>query len=76
MGRWYDTSLLVRGGTAPYRWKVTSGPLPKGIHLTPSGRIFGTPTAPFRAYVVFRVQDEAGLMATRRTLLVVNGRTS
>ena len=75
VGRWYDTSLLVRGGTAPYRWKVPSGPLPKGLHLAPSGRIFGIPTAPFRAYVVFRVQDEAGLMATRRTLLVVNGGT-
>lgn len=76
VGRWYDTSLLVRGGTAPYRWNVPSGPLPKGLHLTPSGRIFGTPSAPFRAYVTLRAQDEAGLMATRRTLLVVHGRTN
>ena len=76
VGHWYDTALLVRGGTAPYRWKVTSGPLPKGLHLTSSGHIFGTPSAPFRAYVALRVQDQAGLMATRRALLVVNGRTN
>lgn len=73
VGRWYDTSLLVRGGMQPYRWTVTSGPLPKGLHLTAAGRLYGVPTRPTDVRVAFRVQDADGLMAARSTTLVVSG---
>jgi len=42
----YTYSLLAAGGTAPYRWSISSGALPAGITLnTTTGIIAGTPTA-------------------------------
>jgi len=72
VGRWYDTSLLATGGAEPYRWIVTSGALPKGLHLTPAGRLYGVPTRALDMRVAFRVQDADGLLAARSATLVVS----
>jgi len=41
----YTYSLLATGGTAPYRWSISSGALPAGMTLnTATGVIAGTPT--------------------------------
>ena len=37
-------TLQAAGGVSPYTWAVTSGSLPAGLTLTPSGTIAGTPT--------------------------------
>jgi len=71
IGRWYDVPLVARGGTTPYTWTITSGPLPKGLHLTAAGRIWGVPRKPARLRLTFRVQDAGGLIAARATTLVV-----
>ena len=40
----YSTALAASGGTAPYKWSVSSGKLPKGLHLKKSnGVISGKP---------------------------------
>jgi hypothetical protein len=40
----YSTTLVATGGSPPYKWKVSSGHLPKGLHLKKStGVISGTP---------------------------------
>ncbi|HUY30788.1 MAG TPA: G1 family glutamic endopeptidase [Acidimicrobiales bacterium] len=45
VGVGFSTALAATGGTAPYRWSVTSGVLPAGLTLAPDGTIAGTPTA-------------------------------
>lgn len=71
VGRAYSARLVARGGTAPYRWTVTSGLLPKGLRLYADGRVSGTPTRPGQARLVLRAADAEGLTATRRAVLVV-----
>ncbi|MGI8689019.1 MAG: putative Ig domain-containing protein, partial [Thermomicrobiales bacterium] len=39
------TTLAAAGGTAPYTFTVTTGMLPTGLMLSPSGLLSGTPTA-------------------------------
>ena len=41
----YDQILTATGGTAPLTWTVSSGSLPAGLTLNPSGEITGTPTS-------------------------------
>jgi Putative Ig domain len=44
-GTTYSTSVVVVGGNPPYKWKVISGSLPKGIKLNKlTGVISGTPS--------------------------------
>jgi hypothetical protein len=46
VGAAYNTQLKVTGGTAPYKFSMTSGDLPAGVNLADStGDISGTPTA-------------------------------
>jgi aminopeptidase N len=45
LGSAYAETLLVKGGTAPYGWVVSSGDLPDGLELDPTtGIISGIPT--------------------------------
>jgi hypothetical protein len=41
----YSDQLVVKGGTAPYSFSVTSGSLPPGLTLSPSGLLSGTTTS-------------------------------
>jgi len=41
----YTTTLAAAGGKTPYKWKVTTGVLPKGLKLSKKGVISGTPAA-------------------------------
>jgi hypothetical protein len=41
----YTTTLVAAGGTTPYKWKVSTGVLPKGLKLSKKGVISGTPAA-------------------------------
>ena len=46
-GASYLAQIDATGGTAPYAWKLTIGPLPSGLVMGPaSGVISGTPTVP------------------------------
>ncbi|UYV16554.1 putative Ig domain-containing protein [Porphyrobacter sp. ULC335] len=45
VGQAYSQSLSASGGTAPYIFAVTSGTLPTGLNLAPSGLLSGVPTA-------------------------------
>ena len=45
VGTTYSQALKASGGTAPYKWSITSGSLPVGLTLTAStGTISGVPT--------------------------------
>ncbi len=46
VGHQYPTTqLLASGGQSPYTWRLTSGALPSGIHLSTGGSVSGTPGA-------------------------------
>ena len=40
----YNAALSATGGTTPYSWRLTSGQLPAGLGLSPSGAVTGMPT--------------------------------
>jgi streptogramin lyase len=58
VGKRYKAQLQVKGGVAPYRWKMTSGTLPKGVKLNAStGLISGTPGAKGKFPIVVQATD-------------------
>lgn len=58
-----DLPLEARGGSAPYRFQLASGALPRGLRLGEDGRLSGTPTerGPYRFGL--RVRDARGSAA-------------
>jgi hypothetical protein len=70
-GRPYFVQLQATGGEPPYRWTLTAGPLPKGLHLEPTGSIRGSPRQPGRATAALRVTDANGLTTTERLGLLI-----
>lgn len=71
VGKQYSTHLAAESGTAPYRWRSTSGALPRGLHLLADGTISGIPRRIARTRLVFQVTDARGAVATVRETLVV-----
>jgi hypothetical protein len=71
VGHPYRARLVASGGTAPYRWDVPHGSLPKGLRLMKNGQIVGVPKHPARVAVAVRATDAAGDTATRRESLNV-----
>ncbi len=55
-----DLPLEAAGGSAPYRFQLASGALPKGLSLDEDGRLSGTPTerGPYRFEL--RLRDARG----------------
>ena len=60
VGSRFTTRLVVSGGEGPYRWRVTGGPLVRGLHLLGNGVLTGTPTRPGRFTIGLLVSDAAG----------------
>jgi hypothetical protein len=71
VGKPYAARLAAEGGDAPYRWRVTSGPLPRGMHLLADGHISGTPRRPGRLTLTLQAADSRGVRALRRETLVI-----
>jgi Ice-binding-like/Putative Ig domain len=67
----YSQTFTGSGGTAPYTFAVTSGALPVGLTLTPSGILAGTPTIAGNPTVTIRVTDASGCTATLPYTIVV-----
>jgi hypothetical protein len=68
-GKPFRMRLRAAGGVVPYRWTVTG--LPAGLHLAASGRVSGRPGRSGTAVAIFRVEDAAGAVATRRLAVAV-----
>ena len=66
-GAAYSQSLQATGGTPVYTWSVTSGALPAGVTLSPSGVLSGTPTA-FGTFPFAVTVADAGSPAQTRSL--------
>jgi hypothetical protein len=59
-GGTYLVWLRITGGRAPFTWSVTSGQLPEGLEITPSGLIRGIPSKPGEYSFGLRVDDSQG----------------
>ena len=71
-GKPYTAQLEAHGGIAPYRWRLTSGPLTSnGLHLLPSGRVTGTPRRSARRVLTVRVTDAVGQVASTKETITV-----
>lgn len=57
LGVAYLASLSATGGTPPYFWSLSSGSLPSGVSLTPSGSLDGTPRASGTSTFTVAVED-------------------
>ncbi|MEO8026216.1 MAG: putative Ig domain-containing protein [Bryobacteraceae bacterium] len=65
LGQQYAQPLNIEGdGVGPFRWSA-AGPLPRGIEIGPSGRIFGTPTQPGSFDFYLLAKDVAGREASQ-----------
>jgi large repetitive protein len=72
VGRLYRAKLASTGGLPPKKWKVLTGPLPKGIRFTPAlGTLSGTPTKAGSYRVAFQVTDGLNVVAKRTLRIVV-----
>ncbi|PZU30208.1 MAG: hypothetical protein DI584_00320 [Stenotrophomonas sp.] len=67
----YHQQLGARGGTAPYRFALSSGNLPPGLTLTESGEIDGEPTAAGNYDFSVQVADANGFTAVQAYRFIV-----
>ncbi|MEG2804004.1 putative Ig domain-containing protein [Stenotrophomonas sp.] len=61
----YQQQLSTAGGTAPYRYAVTTGALPAGLVLSSAGALSGTPTAAGGFAFTITSTDALGFTGTR-----------
>jgi hypothetical protein len=72
VGRVYRAKLATKGGVLQKKWKVTSGPLPRGIRLDRTlGVLSGTPTKPGRYRVTVEATDALKVKAVKKLVVEV-----
>jgi Putative Ig domain len=71
LDRPYAARLVATGGNGPYSWRVTSGPLPRGLHLLVDGRITGEPRRAGRSEIVLQATDRYGTRVAGRATLTI-----
>ena len=71
VGKPYSAQLRARGGILPYRWRLTSGALPTGLHLLASGRLTGTPHRSRKLGLSFRITDAVGQTTRMSTTITI-----
>ncbi|MCX7826397.1 MAG: Ig domain-containing protein, partial [Verrucomicrobiae bacterium] len=64
VGVLYSQTLVVSGGTGPYRWSVTTGALPDGLSLSSGGLLSGIPTKAGVFNFTVQATDAAGVSAS------------
>ncbi|OFW72813.1 MAG: hypothetical protein A2Y55_02355 [Actinobacteria bacterium RBG_16_68_12] len=72
VGRIYRAKLSTTGGVPEKKWKITSGPLARGIRFDRAlGVLSGTPTKPGRYPVTFEATDALKVKAVKKLVLEV-----
>ena len=73
----YSAAIAIQGGTAPYKWSLSSGSLPKGLVLNSgTGEISGTTTESGAFPFTAKVTDSALNNSTQQLTLNVSSATS
>jgi hypothetical protein len=77
-GEFYDSFLQANGGIGPYTWSITSGVLPNGLTLEPTGTVTGYPTVSgsftFTAEVTDSDAPTPNVASAPVTLVLATGR--
>ena len=60
-GQTYSVKLAAEGGTAPYKWSLLGGRLPRGLNLTTDGNISGKPTGSEQLAFMIDCTDSKGV---------------
>jgi hypothetical protein len=76
VGAAYSSALKASGGISPYTWSLTTGTMPAGLTLSPSGLISGAPTAAATTSLSLKVTDSAAATANVTLNLVVGSPTT
>lgn len=69
LGSPYPTPMSATGGSGAYTWRISSGSLPPGLTLDPSGRFIGTASGPRGTTYIFKVEADDGAGNTESTLV-------
>jgi hypothetical protein len=69
----YSATLASAGGTPPYTYSLSSGSVPPGLALSPSGKVTGTPTVSGTFAFTIKVTDSARGVATQAFTIIVAG---
>jgi sugar lactone lactonase YvrE len=67
----YSQLLSATLGNPPYNWTLTSGALPSGLSLSPSGLISGTPNLAGTSNFTVRVNDISGAVSNQNFSLTI-----
>jgi sugar lactone lactonase YvrE len=71
----YSATITASGGTAPYTYSASTGSLPAGLTLSPSGKISGTPTVTGSFSFTIKATDSNNLNGTQNYTLIVSPAT-
>ena len=72
VGRTYRAKVAATGGVLPKVWKLTRGPLPRGIRFDRTlGVLSGTPTKPGAYRLSFQITDGLKVVAVKTLRLTV-----
>lgn len=63
----YSVHLAADGGLAPYKWSLSSGTLPTGLHLTAVGVVTGRPSASGSSTFTVKVVDHRTVTHAQQT---------
>jgi hypothetical protein len=73
VGKNYAAKLSTAGGVKPTAWKISRGPLPRGIRFDRTlGLLSGIPTRPGRYRVTFEATDSLGVKAKKTLAILVS----
>jgi large repetitive protein len=72
VGAAYGTTLTASGGIAPYTYSLSSGSLPQGMTLTPTGVLSGTPTGGGSFSFTVLATDQNGQTGNRSYSFTIN----
>ncbi|MBI4811174.1 MAG: putative Ig domain-containing protein, partial [Ignavibacteriales bacterium] len=72
VGVLYGQVIVASGGTAPYSYGVTSGALPNGLTLLPSGTLSGTPTTVGLSSFIITATDAQGCTGSQNYSITIN----
>lgn len=72
VGKPYSAQLTARGGQAPYRWQLTSGPLTDGLRVLAGGRILGTPRRSGKLVLTVRATDAVAQAGSLKATVTVS----
>jgi hypothetical protein len=72
VGKLFGAKLKTFGGVAPATWRITLGPLPRGIRFDrTTGILAGIPKKAGTYRVTFEVTDSLGIVAKKTLKLIV-----